>query len=424
MSSTVMKSLPVVIRPAELEMTTSNIDLHSFDKGLGDMPATCFLVFDHPIDEPVETIKKGLSRALVYYSPIAGRLAAGAGNGELRVECNGEGVVFVAASTDRALNEAKFFDRSPGAMTLPDDLAVYYPDDKCGRTDPLLLMQVTVFSCGGFVVGVTWNHAIADGAGMAQFLQAVGELARGLPAPSVIPIRWDDSLPGIPPTIAIAQQSMTGLASQDFAFFDYTIPSSLISRIKAEFRDHANGQPCTVFEAVTAVLWQCRTRVAISDPEAPALLFIVANVRKHVGAKDGYYGNCVSGQLVMATSGSVANGDIMGIVKMIKGAKEQIPKRLKHNNIDSGGRERHGDMLRYNYNLLSVSSMRNIGLDEASFGGGRPVRVMCRARAPHMTVPSCVACLPWKGKDGANVLTRCVREEHVNAFLGELARFT
>lgn len=37
--------------------------------------------------------------------------------------------------------------------------------------DPLLLVQVTEFSCGGFVV--------ADGTGMAQFLQAVGELARG-----------------------------------------------------------------------------------------------------------------------------------------------------------------------------------------------------------------------------------------------------
>jgi hypothetical protein len=49
-----------------------------------------------------------------------------------------------------------------------------------------------VFSCGGFILGVTWNHAVAER--LAQFLQAVGELARGLPPPSVAPVRWDDSL--------------------------------------------------------------------------------------------------------------------------------------------------------------------------------------------------------------------------------------
>lgn len=86
--------------------------------------------------------------------------------------------------------------------------------------------------------------------------------------------------------------------------------------------------------------------------------------------------------------------------------------------------EQPEDMLRHNYNLLSVSSMRNIGLDEVEVGGRKPVRMMSRARVPHMTVPSCVVCLPWKGKDGANMVTRCVREEHVEAFLGELGRFT
>lgn len=63
--------------------------------------------------------------------------------------------------------------------------------------------------------------------------------------------------------------------------------------------------------------------------QKPSLLFIVANVRKHVGAKDNYYGNCVTGQLVVTTSGSVANGPIMDIVKMIRHAKEKIGKQFK-----------------------------------------------------------------------------------------------
>lgn len=119
----------------------------------------------------------------------------------------------------------------------------------------------------------------------------------------------------------------------------------------------------------------------------------------------------------------------MTIVKLIKCAKEQIPKQLKERGGGDGqlqrnGRERHTDMLRYNYNILSVSSMRNIGLDEVDFGNGRPARVMCRARIPHITVPSCVVCLPWEENNGTNVVSRCVRKEHVAAFLAELERFT
>jgi len=41
-----------------------------------------------------------------------------------------------------------------------------------------MLVQVTAFSFGGFVVGVTWNHGVGDTMGIAQFLQAVGEMAR------------------------------------------------------------------------------------------------------------------------------------------------------------------------------------------------------------------------------------------------------
>ncbi|KAF8701677.1 hypothetical protein HU200_033443 [Digitaria exilis] len=100
-----------------------------------------------------------------------------------------EGVAFVAASADCALKDAKFIDRGGAIETkttttiLLDELVVFYLGDRCGPTDPLLLMQVTEFSCGGFVLGVTWSHGIADGTGMAQFLQAVGELARRSPSP-------------------------------------------------------------------------------------------------------------------------------------------------------------------------------------------------------------------------------------------------
>jgi hypothetical protein len=161
-------------------------------------------------------------------------------------------------------------------------------------------------------------------------------------------------------------------------------------------------------------------------------------VRKHAGAKRGYYGNCITSAVVVPTSGEVANGDINDVLRLIKRAKQPIPYQFcKNNAADAGdegrrhvrGLEPEGGLslsmeqldVTLGYNAFDVTSWRNLGADAVDFGGGRPARVMCWL--DRMAVPHCVACLPC-GKDGGNVLARCVREEHVTAFLGELAKFT
>ncbi|RCV06689.1 hypothetical protein SETIT_1G183200v2 [Setaria italica] len=431
MSSVVRKSAPVVVRPSKTLPSSSAINLSSFDKCFVRVPTTVLLVFEHPIHEPAETIKSALSEALVHYYPISGRITASADDAdESHIQCTGEGVAFVAASASCAFKEVEFFDPSSSRpKALVNELVSHYPPEGCGPTDPLLLMQVTEFSCGGFIVGVVWNHAVADGVGIAQFLQALGELARGQSSPSVVPVRWDGSLPRIPRAIVATRQLMVSVEPlDDVAFIDITVPSSLISYIRAEFQRHSNsnghGQPCTFFEAVTAVLWQCRTRAIITNPNAPALLSFAADVRKLVGAREGYYGNCSTGPLAVATSGAVANGDIVEVVKMIRQAKDQVSEQFKKNN-------EHGDQVQVmdeklfyqiRYNMFIVSSWKTLGLDKADFGGGTPARVMCyEQRMPRY--PICITSLPCRGKDGASVFAACVKEEHADAFLKELATF-
>ncbi|KAF0892354.1 hypothetical protein E2562_015433 [Oryza meyeriana var. granulata] len=76
------------------------------------------------------------------------------------------------------------------------------------KDPPLMLMRVMEFACSRFIVGVTWNHVITNGAGMAQFLQAISELARGHPSPSVHLVRWDYYLPELLPMIISKTQAM------------------------------------------------------------------------------------------------------------------------------------------------------------------------------------------------------------------------
>ncbi|XP_004959503.1 acyl transferase 15 [Setaria italica] len=340
----------------------------------------------------------------------------GADADEFYIRCTDEGAEVVAASANCALKEVKSFDK-----TLLAKLTVDSPHQGHHATYPLLSLQVTEFSCGGFILAVTWNHAIADGVGIAQLIGALGELARGLSSPSIVPVRWDDSVSSWSPPFNEMQQTMS---PEPLALvpLDIAIPLSTINRIKAKFCSYFSGQQCTMFEVVIAILWQCRTRATVSNPETQVFISFVADVRKHVGAKDGYYGNCLTDHVVKATSNMVANTDIMNLVMMIKHAKDQIPNKFKKNASNDSNQLQGLDGP---YNKLHLSSWRNIGFDEVDFGSGA-MWTMWKARnnivfddkmvkAPEMMVYKLLALLTyWKP------LLKQKESEKVEVMIGKL----
>ncbi|KAF7012879.1 hypothetical protein CFC21_027027 [Triticum aestivum] len=301
----------------------------------------------------------------------------------------------------------------------------------------MLLMQVTEFSCGGFTVGVTWNHTLADATGMAQFLQAVGELTRAeadaSSVPSVTPVRDGRavSLPLLsPPVVAAKQWLMLDLGGQSLVYLDIIAPLKLIDRIKSDYKPGY----CTTFEATAAVLWRCRTRAIIGDDpdgydmSTPAPLAFTVNVRKHVGVAAGYYGNCAVAQLAFATTGEVAGagaGDegMNGLVDLIKRAKGGVPELLRGMTAGGGAVDGMGEeeiAAAFGYNAVMVTSWRNIRFDDADFGGGAPLRVVARWQQSTLPCMALVSCRAATAADGERLLTQCVRAEHAAALLGEL----
>jgi len=256
----------------------------------------------------------------------------------------------------------------------------------------------------------------------------------------MVPIRhWDESLPGLPVSMVSTQKPAMDHATQDdLALLDVTVPGSLIRRVKAE-------TGATLYEAVTAVLWRCRTRAAMSpssqgdsDRESPAPLMFLCNMRAHAGARDGYYGNCFAVQMVPATKGAVAASSIGDLVRLIRRAKEKAPDILSSGsstgsvNGDGDGAATGGGVAEELpqpqvgwYDVLAVSSWRNLGFDAVDLdGGGGPARVM--RYADRNVVPGCVVCPPCtlgnKDNGTVSVSSVFVKPEHVDAFLGELAR--
>lgn len=426
MSSRVTKSLPFLVAPSEATPAGA-LPLTAMDRALASLPMTALFVFENPIDQPAETIRRALSRALVPYYPMAGRLTVTAtGGDQLKIACTGEGVAFVGASASSTLQEARL--SGPRPVVTVEDLTMNYAG-QYSKDPPLLLVQVTEFSCGGFVVGVTWNHVVTDGAGMAQFLQAVGEFARGFSSPSVLPVRVDPSLPELPPPVTTMTMALVGSKPSDFPSSYITVPLSFIDRVKDEFCRRSGGgsggggkvSSCTAFDVFTAAIWKCRARATIASAasqDAPTALTFTVNVRKPARAKDGYYGNVFAFGLAASTLREVADGDVLDLVRLVRDAKARAPFTFTDGAAyiadEMGGRLQGLD----GYDILYVTSWWNLGLDDVDFGSGGAERVI--GNMERKVVPACILCGRKDKAEGVVAMALCVKQEHAEAFHAEL----
>ncbi|KAK9091668.1 hypothetical protein Sjap_024845 [Stephania japonica] len=285
--------------------------------------------------DPVGVIKMALSRALVHYYPLAGRLRNEGIDGKLVVDCCGEGVIFREADAGITLEELR---RINGDLRPPfPHWEHFLVDDVWGSnfiTDsPLLRMQVvhsllvyksipgeliaqhnllvTRLTCGGFVLAYTLNHYMCDGYGTFQFITAVSEFSQDplRKNPSVLPSWTRDALSSRSPStrsmlshckeLNIVDNDPDGahhhnLTKTYFKRFDETsifFSNADIATLKKqagiENRD-------TIFDVVTSCLWRARTRTLISSFEEDVTkLFFTVDTRfryKHNLSK-GFYGN-------------------------------------------------------------------------------------------------------------------------------------
>ncbi|KAM1038563.1 hypothetical protein FF1_033229 [Malus domestica] len=103
-------------------------------------------------------LKHALSKALVLFYPLVGRLKQN--GGRLEIDCNAEGVLFVVAETTSV--DLDYL----GDFAPTDEFNNLIPsvDSSVGLSSyPLLVLQVTHFKCGGVAVGVGVPHCVADG---------------------------------------------------------------------------------------------------------------------------------------------------------------------------------------------------------------------------------------------------------------------
>ncbi|CDP18599.1 unnamed protein product [Coffea canephora] len=331
----------------------------------------------HSRRDPVKVIREAIAKALVSYYPFAGRLRECAGR-KLVADCTGEGVMFIEADAEVTLEQ--FGEELQPPFPCLEELLYDVPESAGVLHSPLLLIQVTRLRCGGFIFAVRLNHTIADGTGLVQFMNAVGEIARGASAPSVLPVWQRERLNARdPPRVTCIHHEydevpdtkgtiipLDDMVHRSF-FFGPTEVSALRKSIPLDI-----SRKCSTFEVLTACLWRCRTIALQPEPNEEVRVICVVNARSKFDPPlpQGYYGNGFAFPVALTTAGELCKRPLGYALELVTKAKGDVTEDYMKSVADLmviKGRPHFTAVRTY-----VVSDVTRIGFNEVDFGWGRP----------------------------------------------------
>ncbi|CAN6462778.1 unnamed protein product [Victoria cruziana] len=360
-----------------------------------------------PFPEVQKTLKAALSRLLVDYNFMAGRLVPTL-EGRLEIECNDAGVVVAFATASCSLEGL-------GELKVPKQeykelvkLLIGYMNKEMEER-PLLLLQLTRFECGGHSLACLSNHCTLDGTGTRIFCANLAACTLGKdplvqPEPDRTVFRARD-----PPKISyphheysksslqeVSPFSIPGECLTDLAVSDGTtqtpssvfIPQSKIDTVRLQVLSSGKLKKVTDFHVAAAMVWKSRSiAIRMPDDHTSTMLFAV-DVRRHMVPKLRleFAGNALVPGFARATVLELKSQGLSFCVEKVQEGLQRLDEEYIRSGIDwlevNRGVPRVIDS-------FSVVAWTSIGFEEEEFWWGK-----AKCLVPVEVKPGLVMLLP------------------------------
>ncbi|KAL4388884.1 hypothetical protein GQ457_09G004760 [Hibiscus cannabinus] len=369
-----------------------------------------------------DKLKEALSRTLVPFYPIAGRLGLDE-SGRLEITCNAQGVLFVEAEASSVMEHliGDFTDNSQVFRLVP---RVDYSGGISSY--PLLLVQVTKFKCGGVCLGIGVQHTLGDAIASVHFINSWADIARGL-SPALAPFMDRTLLRARdPPTpkfhhVEYDPSPQLKKANDDVkpscvSTFKITVDQLNALKSKA---NASNGSKYTGFNILAAHIWRCASKARGLSYDQQTKIYFPVDGRSKLNPPlpAGYFGNVIFVTSEITRAGDLETESFVDTVRRIHGGLKQINDEYLRSALDYT--EKVSDLSTlvrgphtFRCPNLVVNSWLRFPFYDADFGWGRPIYV-----GPANVVQEGInLLLPSPSNDGSLFLVTRLETCHMELF--------
>ncbi|XP_074332169.1 acyltransferase GLAUCE [Apium graveolens] len=342
-----------------------------------------------PPEVVTQKLKDAFSKVLVHYDFLAGRLKTNPESGRMEIDCNAAGAGFVVASTEYALDEI-------GDLVNPNPVfqgfAVQSMEGFKAEDQPLSIMQVTSFKCGGFVLGFSNNHCTSDGLSFKHFLENLASQAYDHHKPlPFIPCNDRNLLAArSPPRVTFTHPELlniklTGGEDTCPSVFDCSTPENLDTKVfrlssadiahlklMAKMGPNNGASKITGFNVVTAHIWRCKAlscNETMQNPSRISTVLYAVDIRSRLKPPlpMSYSGNAVLSAYAKAPCTDLEIGPFSKIVDTVTEGSSRITEEYARSVIDYGE-----TYIGFPNGEFLVSSWWRLGFQEVEYPWGKP----------------------------------------------------
>ncbi|XP_058782348.1 hydroxycinnamoyl-CoA:piscidic acid hydroxycinnamoyltransferase-like [Vicia villosa] len=365
-------------------------------------------------ENAIETLKNSLSKILVHYYPMAGRLYYTEG-ARLELNLNAKGAILLEAKTTKTIHDYGDFSPSDSTKELVPLIDYNQPIEDI----PLFVVQFTRFQNNdeGFAIGVAFFHLLSDGVGAIRFINSWAKIARGetlganeLPFLDRTLLKFShtpvephfEHMELKPLPLILGRTDTSEERKKKTSATLLRLSPEQVEGIKKKANEYnmkkKGSRGFSRFEAIGAHIWRCASKARELGENQQSVVRFGADIRSRMipPLPKNYFGNALTQTAAKGYVGEITSKPLGDVSQMIREAIEFASDEFIRSQIDIIRGFEHlddaralflggeGDKFPYvgnpNFHLTSWMSMP---VYEADFGWGKPAYFGMASVFPH-----------------------------------------